>query len=173
MPREDRLYLSHVLDAAERIEGYIAGLDLVAFLDDPLRQDGVIRQLGIVGEAVKHLSQDLRASTPDVLWGDIAGMRDRLVHDYMGVDLEAVWKTATRGCPEAKNGGPGTPRYKLRITTGLRLRPSDGGLRPNWPKGRMGSGSERVVSRRAAPGSGLGGASSETAKRSSDMTRAR
>ena len=102
MPREDRLYLSHVLDAAERIEGYIAGLELVAFLDDPLRQDGVIRQLSIVGEAVKHLSQDIRASTPDVPWGDIAGMRDRLVHDYMGVDLEAVWKTAREDVPMLK-----------------------------------------------------------------------
>ena len=62
MAHEDRLYLSHVLDAADRIEVYIAGLDLVAFLDDPLRQDGVIRQLGVIGEAVKHLSQEVRDS---------------------------------------------------------------------------------------------------------------
>ena len=87
MAHEDRLYLSHVLDAADRIEVYIAGLDLVAFLDDPLRQDGVIRQLGVIGEAVKHLSQEVRDSASDVPWRDIAGMRDRLVHDYMGVDI--------------------------------------------------------------------------------------
>jgi len=59
MVRGDRLYLSHILDAANRIEEYTADLDLVAFLDDPLRQDGVIRQLGIIGEAVKRLSAEL------------------------------------------------------------------------------------------------------------------
>ncbi|MDP2858857.1 MAG: DUF86 domain-containing protein [Bacillota bacterium] len=99
MVRGDRLYLSHILDAADRIEGYIAGLDLVGFLDDPLRQDGVIRQLAVIGEAVKRLSGGLRESSPDVPWGDIAGMRDRLIHDYMGVDLEAVWKTAREDVP--------------------------------------------------------------------------
>ena len=99
MAREDRLYLSHVLDAAARIEGYIAGLELVGFLDDPLRQDGVIRQLAVIGEAVKHLSPAVREAAADVPWSDIAGMRDRLIHDYMGVDLEAVWKTAREDVP--------------------------------------------------------------------------
>ena len=99
MPREDRLYLSHILDASVRIEEYVADRELVDFLDDHLRQDAVIRQLGIVGEAVKRLSQDLRNSQPNVPWRDIAGMRDRLVHDYMGVNLEAVWKTAREDVP--------------------------------------------------------------------------
>lgn len=99
MAHGDRLYLSHVLDAADRIEHYIADVELVAFLGDSLRQDGVIRQLTIIGEAVKRLSVDLRSSATDVPWTDIAGMRDRLVHDYMGVDLEAVWKTATEDVP--------------------------------------------------------------------------
>ncbi len=80
----DNLYLNHILDAIGRIEGYVAGLDLPAFLD-PLRQDGVVRQLGIIGEAVKRLSTELRDATPDVPWRDIAGMLDRLIHDYMGV----------------------------------------------------------------------------------------
>ena len=99
MAHGDRLYLSHILDAADRIEHYLAGIELVAFLDDFLRQDGVIRQLAIIGEAVKRLSPDLRSSATDVPWTDIAGMRDRLVHDYMGVDLEAVWKTAKEDVP--------------------------------------------------------------------------
>ncbi len=99
MAHGDKLYLSHILDAADRIEHYLADLELVAFLDDSLRQDGVIRQLAIIGEAVKRLSADLRSSATDVPWTDIAGMRDRLVHNYMGVDLEAVWKTATEDVP--------------------------------------------------------------------------
>ena len=102
MVRGDRLYLSHILDAANRIEEYVTGLDLVAFLADPLRQDGVIRQLGIIGEAVKRLSVELRDSRPDVPWRDIAGMRDRLVHDYMGIALESVWKTVKEDAPNLK-----------------------------------------------------------------------
>jgi uncharacterized protein with HEPN domain len=99
MAHGDKLYLSHILDAADRIEHYLADLELVAFLDDSLRQDGVIRQLAIIGEAVKRLSAALRSSATDVPWTDIAGIRDRLVHDYMGVDLEAVWKTAKEDVP--------------------------------------------------------------------------
>jgi uncharacterized protein with HEPN domain len=102
MAHGDRLYLSHMLDAVTRIEGYITGLTLIDFLDDPLRQDGVIRQLAVIGEAVKRLSAATRESAPDVPWSDIAGMRDRLIHDYMGIDLEAVWKTAKEDVPALK-----------------------------------------------------------------------
>lgn len=63
---------------------------------DELVQDGVIRQLSIIGEAVKQLSGDVRDMHPAIPWRDIAGMRDKLIHDYFGVDLEAVWDTATR-----------------------------------------------------------------------------
>jgi uncharacterized protein with HEPN domain len=99
MAQEDKLYLTHILDAAERIQEYTAGRELVDFLADYLRQDGVVRQLGIIGEAVKRLSPTLRDSRADVPWRDIAGMRDRLVHDYMGVNVESVWKTAMEDVP--------------------------------------------------------------------------
>lgn len=91
----DLTYLRHILDAISRIESYLAGVDREAFDSTPLLQDGVIRQLQIVGEAVKRLSPELRGRTPGVPWRQIAGMRDKITHDYMGVDLEAVWLTAT------------------------------------------------------------------------------
>jgi len=100
MAHDDRLYLTHIRDAAERISEYTAGLELFDFLQDHLRQDGVVRQLGIIGEAVKRLSDGLREARPDVPWRDIAGMRDRLVHDYMGVNVESVWKTVKEDVPE-------------------------------------------------------------------------
>lgn len=97
--RDDRVYLRHILEGTERIERYLKGVDQSGFREDTLRQDGVIRQLEVIGEAVKQLSEDLRASYEDVPWKDIAGMRDKLIHHYFGVDLDAVWEAATKDIP--------------------------------------------------------------------------
>jgi uncharacterized protein with HEPN domain len=87
----DELYLRHVLDAIGKIERYVAvGHD--EFKAASHWQDAVIRQLEIVGEAVKRLSPAVIARRPDIPWRRIAGLRDVLIHDYMGVDLEAVWR---------------------------------------------------------------------------------
>ena len=99
MKRDDTVYLRHVLDAVVRIEEYLQGIGEDVFYEQALVQDGVIRQLEIIGEAVKRLSGELRGRHGHVPWEDVAGMRDKLIHDYFGVDLETVWLTAREDMP--------------------------------------------------------------------------
>lgn len=97
----DEVYLRHVLDAIEKIESYTSvGKNI--FMETSYWQDAAIRQLEIVGEATKRLSTDLRERYNHVPWRRIAGLRDVLIHDYMGVDLDAVWEIIQRDVPELR-----------------------------------------------------------------------
>ena len=89
--KDERVYLGHIRDAINDIKSY-ATVGQAAFLADRMRQDAVIRKLEIVGEAVKRISEATRARRPEIPWKQIAGMRDRLTHDYFGVDLGLVWR---------------------------------------------------------------------------------
>jgi uncharacterized protein with HEPN domain len=97
----EAVYLRHILDAIATIERYVAvGHDV--FMTTSHWQDAVIRQLEIIGEATKQLSQDLRSRYPKVPWRRIAGLRDVLIHGYMGVDLARVWGVTERDLPRLK-----------------------------------------------------------------------
>lgn len=88
--KDDRAYLLHILDSIGRMFEYtIEGKD--AFFSDTKTQDAVVRNLEIIGEAVKRVSSGIRDENRDIPWKQIAGMRDRLIHDYFGVDLKLVW----------------------------------------------------------------------------------
>lgn len=103
MRKDDSVYLRHVLDAISRIEEYTQDITYENFLNSHLRQDAAIRQIEVIGEAVKKLSLELKARYEKIPWKDVAGMRDKLIHDYFGVDLDAVWDTAKKDIPRLKN----------------------------------------------------------------------
>src|SRR5262249_52767832 len=94
---DDRAALHDIAEACRRCRRHIAGIDWTDFLRDELRQDATVRQLEIVGEAVKRLSAEFRGGEPSIPWKLIAGMRDKLIHDYDDVALGRVWEAATQG----------------------------------------------------------------------------
>ena len=99
MKRDETVYLRHILDAIGKVETYLVGVDEPAFKHSSLIQDGVIRQIEIIGEATRRLSRTFRNQYPETPWDDITGMRDKLVHDYFGVDIDKVWLTALDDLP--------------------------------------------------------------------------
>ncbi len=102
MKKDPRFYLGHILDAIEKINRYTEGMDEADFLENDLVEDAVVRNIEIIGEAVKNLPEDFKAKHGDLPWKDIAGMRDRIAHFYFGIDFELVWLTVTRDIPALK-----------------------------------------------------------------------
>jgi uncharacterized protein with HEPN domain len=93
MSKDENVYLRHIQDSIEKIESYVSGVEKDEFFENSMVQDAVMRQLEIIGEAAKRISESARAKEPDIPWNSIAGMRDKLIHDYFGVDLSTVWVT--------------------------------------------------------------------------------
>jgi uncharacterized protein with HEPN domain len=92
------LYLNHIRDAFDRIPDHTQhGRE--SLFEDQIIQDAVIRNITVIGEAVKHIPQDFRAAHDYIPWANMAGMRDVVVHRYMEIDLEAVWDVVNRHIP--------------------------------------------------------------------------
>jgi uncharacterized protein with HEPN domain len=99
--KNDRAYLLHIRDSIAKIESY-ATVGKETFMKISHWQDAIIRNLEIIGEATKRLSNPLKEQYPDIPWRNIAGLRDVLIHDYMGVDLESVWNVVENDLPSLK-----------------------------------------------------------------------
>jgi uncharacterized protein with HEPN domain len=96
--KDDRVYLQHIRDALEDIAGYAnAGRD--AFFAERMRQDATVRKLQVIGQAVKSLSENAKSRQPHIPRKQIAGLRDKVIHDYFGVNLDIVWAVVEKDLP--------------------------------------------------------------------------
>lgn len=99
--KDDRVYIGHILRCISRIEEYtVQGRD--RFFSSYLIQDGVLRNLQVMAESTQRLNDSLRAQHPEVEWKALAGFRNVLVHDYLGVDLESVYRAVEQDVPKLK-----------------------------------------------------------------------
>jgi uncharacterized protein with HEPN domain len=103
MSFEPRDYLRHILIEADYLVGRSEGLSFDAFVADETLRRAFVRSLEIIGEAAKKTPDDFRASHPSVEWRAMAGMRDKLIHDYFGVDLELVWDVVRNRVPALRD----------------------------------------------------------------------
>ena len=102
MKKDPSIFIGHMLDSIEIIEGYSEGMTVADLLGSVDLQDKIIRRIEIIGEAVKNLPEEIKRSHPEIPWRDIAGMRDIVVHQYFGIDLEFVWHAVAKDIPELK-----------------------------------------------------------------------
>ena len=96
------IYLLHITESISAIEEYLQGISETQFHNKRQLQDSVVRRLEIIGEAVKNVPLEYRDQHKNIPWKKIAGMRDKLIHHYFGVDLDLVWKISTETLPELK-----------------------------------------------------------------------
>jgi len=98
--KDDTLYLLHISESIDKIHSYMSGLDYDSFMDRDIVQDAVLRNLQLLAESTQRLSEKFKAEHPEIEWYKIAGLRNVLVHDYLGIDLETVWAAVKNNLPE-------------------------------------------------------------------------
>lgn len=102
MNKNDLAYIDHILDCIRKVQRFSRGLDLKKFSENELVQDAIIRNIEVIGEASKKISTDAKKTYPEIPWKEITGMRDKLIHDYLGVDTQVIWKTIKKDIPELR-----------------------------------------------------------------------
>jgi len=105
MSRESRdflIYLEDIIDAIEKIEKYTQNIDFNKFSKNDMVIDAVIRNFEVIGEATKKIPAEIKEKYPEVEWKEAMGFRNVLIHDYFGIDIEAVWDTLQKNLPTFK-----------------------------------------------------------------------
>jgi uncharacterized protein with HEPN domain len=100
--RDYKIYLKDILAAVESIESFVQGMSFEEFRADDRTASAVIRKFEIIGEATKQIPDSVRRRYPDIPWRDMAGMRDRLIHFYFGLDYQLVWAAIKQRLPHLK-----------------------------------------------------------------------
>ena len=100
--KDDTLYVIHIKECIEKIESYVAGLNRDSFIKNELVQDAVLRNLQVLAESTQRLSLEFKDNHQQIEWYKIAGLRNILVHDYLGIDLDSVWNIIHYNIKELK-----------------------------------------------------------------------
>jgi uncharacterized protein with HEPN domain len=101
--RDPKSYLNDILNSIVHIEEYVASIDYTDFSNDQKTVDAVIRNLEIIGEATKNITQEIRDKYPDLPWREMSGMRDKLIHGYFDVIYSIIWETIKNDLPLIKS----------------------------------------------------------------------
>ena len=103
MKKNGKIFLTHILDSINLVEEYLKGKSKLDFLNSKQLQDSVIRRIEIIGEAIKNIPNDIKENYSQIPWKEITGMRDILIHQYFGVDLDLTWQVIDKDLPRLKS----------------------------------------------------------------------
>lgn len=100
MNRNFKMYLEDILQASQHILTFVEGIDFNQFLSDVKTSSAVIRQFEVIGEAAKNIPDSIKKEYSDIPWRNMAGMRDRLIHSYFGIDYQLIWDSIKENIPD-------------------------------------------------------------------------